>query len=376
MARLYDVAVVGLGAMGSATAYHLAKRGVRVLGLEQFTPAHDRGSSHGRSRIIRQAYHEGPGYVPLLRRAYELWRELERETGRELLLITGGLMIGGRDSEVVNGAAESARLHHLSHEILDAADLRRRFPTLHIADDQTALFEAEAGVLFPEDCVRAHLDRAAALGADLRFETPMLAWRHERDGVQVVAGSDTWQVDRMVVTAGAWAGRVLAQLGLPLQPERNVVYWFDPGVRSADFAPGQFPIFIWDHPERTLYGLPDVHGDGVKVGFHHTGVVVDPDRVQRQVGNDEIAAIRRRIAECIPVLDRPPRAATVCLYTNTPDEHFAIGLHPEYPHLAVAAGFSGHGFKFASVVGEILADLATRGRTSHPIAMFSPDRFR
>lgn len=376
MAGDYDVAVVGLGAMGSAAAFHLAKRGVRVLGLERFTPAHDRGSSHGRSRIIRQAYHEGPAYVPLLRRAYELWRELEAEIDRELLLITGGLMIGGRDSAVVNGAAESARLHSLPCELLDAADLRCRYPMLRVTDDQIALYEAEAGVLFPEDCVRAHLDRAAALGADLRCETPMLAWRQDPDGVQVTTASDTWHVERLVVTAGAWAGRVLDRLGLPLQPERNVVFWFDPGAASGDFAPGRFPIFIWDRPDRTLYGLPDVRGDGVKVAFHHTGDVVDPDRVQRQVSDDEIAAIRLRLAECIPALDGPPRAATACLYTNTPDEHFAIGIDPEFPRLVVAAGFSGHGFKFASVVGEILADLATFGRTEHPITMFALDRFR
>jgi sarcosine oxidase len=370
----YDVAVVGLGAMGSAAAYHLAGRGVRVLGLERFTPAHALGSSHGRSRIIRQAYFESPVYVPLLLRAYELWRRLEEETGRRLLVLTGGLLIGPGSGQVVSGAVGSARLHGLPYELLGADELRRRYPVFRVPDDHLAVHEPDAGALFPEDCITAHLDRARALGADLRFETPLHGWRATSGGVRLSTAGEAFEVDRVVVTAGSWAGRLVADLDVPLAPERNVVHWFDPADRAEDFAPERFPVFIWDDPER-LYGLPDLRGEGVKVAFHHSGEIVDPDRVRRDVGEEEVARMRRRLQACLPALNGRVRGSSACLYTNTPDEHFAIGVPENHPRLVVAAGFSGHGFKFASVVGEVLADLATAGSTKHPLAPFALDRF-
>lgn len=369
----YDVIVLGLGGMGSATAYQLAKRGRRVLGIEQFTPAHDRGSSHGRSRIIRQAYYESPVYVPLLRRAYELWRELEIETDRRLMLTTGGLMIGAADSAVVRGSLGSAREHGLAHELLNSAQIRRRFPAFRVTDE-VALYEASSGALFPEACVAACLDRAAEQGAELVFETPVTDWRAMSAGVEVEAHGVTYRADRLVITAGAWAGKLLADLGLPLVPERNVLFWFDPAANRASFAPGAFPVFIWDQPGYAFYGMPDLDGSGVKAGFHHSGIRVDPDNLDRTVHESETAAIRERLAQCIPDANGPLRSSVVCMYTNTPDENFVIDRHPLYPQVSMAAGFSGHGFKFACVVGEILAGLAMEGRTAYTIDPFRANR--
>ena len=374
MSETYDAIVLGLGGMGSSAAYHLARRGKRVLGLEQFTPANDRGSSHGRSRIIRQAYAEGAMYVPLLLRAYELWRELEMETGRVLMQITGGLMIGDPSSKTVSGALASARQYGLAHELLDSTDVRRRFPAFHV-DREVALYEAVAGALFPEDCVTAHIEQAAASGAELHFETPATAWRAIDDGVEVEAGGQTYRAERLIVTAGAWAGQILAGLSLPLLPERNLIYWFVPAANPEQFAPGLFPIFIWDGPGFPLYGLPDLRGDGPKAGIHHSGVTVDPSDLCRDVHEHEVAAIRQRLQECLPAMNGSLRSAAVCMYTNTPDEHFAIGVHPTLPQVSIAAGFSGHGFKFASIAGEVMADLATDGQTRHPITPFALGRF-
>jgi sarcosine oxidase len=380
-AERYDAIVLGLGGMGSAAAFQLARRGRRVLGIEQFAPAHDRGSSHGESRIIRQAYFESPVYVPLVLRAYELWHELAAESGRELLQTTGGLMIGAESSEVVQGSLESARRYGLPHRLLDTTEIRREFPVFNVTDE-AALYEEAAGALFPEECILAHLDRAAALGAELRFETPVSRWRVTDGGVAVDAGGETHSAERLVITAGAWNGRVLGELGLPLEVERNVLHWFEPHepAQRPAFAAERFPIFIWDRSERSrgsfpLFGLPRLHGEGVKVGFHHSDRMVEPDRLPREVSDAEVAEVRARLREQIPLLDGELLRSVVCMYTNTPDEHFVIGLHPRLPQVAIAGGFSGHGFKFASVVGEILADLAIDGATHHPIAPFAPGRF-
>lgn len=374
MAASYDVIVLGLGGMGSAAAYQLARRGRRVLGLEQFGAAHDRGSSHGRSRIIRQSYIEGPQYVPLLLRAYELWRELELHTGRELLRITGGLMIGRPESATVAGSLASAREHGLAHELLDAATVRRRYPFTP-REDEVALFDPAAGALFPEDGIRAHLTLAARLGGDLRFETPVRGWRSAGDGVEVEAAGERFRAERLIVTAGAWAGRLLAGLGLPLAPERNVLSWFWPQANVERFRSDQLPVFIWEQPGHAFYGLPILREEGVKAGFHHSGVAANPDALDRTVSAAEVAAIRACLRASFGGLDGEPVATAVCMYTNTPDEQFAVGLHPRLPQVAVAAGFSGHGFKFASVIGEILAELAIDGRTRHPLASFRLDRF-
>jgi sarcosine oxidase len=376
---IYDAIVAGLGGMGSATAYQLAGRGRRVLGLEKFHPAHDRGSSHGRSRIIRQAYFEDPAYVPLLLRAYELWERLERDTGQELMTLTGGLMIGRRGSELVSGSVRSAEEHGLPYELLDADEIRERFPPFSPDPETVALYEKKAGFVRPEETVRAHLDRAEALGADLRFEEPVVSWEASEDGVRVETQGGSYEAERLVITPGAWAPQLLADLGLPLEVERQVMYWFEPKNGREPFLPDRFPIYIWEPDDGNwFYGFPSQDGDrGVKAAFYRAGgVPTTPEAIDREVYQEEVDFIRGYLAEYVPDLAGQCLDARACMYTNTPDLHFVISVHPELEQVALACGFSGHGYKFCSVVGEILADLATEGSTRHPIDLFSPARLK
>jgi sarcosine oxidase len=376
---IYDAVIAGLGGMGSATAYQLAGRGKRVLGLEKFSPAHDRGSSHGRSRIIRQAYFEDPAYVPLLLRAYELWEQLEEETDQELMTLTGGLMIGGREGELVSGSVESAEEHGLPYELLDAGEIRDRFPTFSPDPETVALYEEKAGFVRPEETVKAHLDRAVALGADLRFEEPVLSWEASGEGVRVETPEGSYEAERLVVTPGAWAPQLLADLGLPLEVTRQVMYWFEPTGGLEPFLPDRFPIYIWEPDDgNKFYGFPAQDGDrSVKAAFFRAGgVPTTPETIDREVHQEEIDFLRGYLAEYVPDLAGRCLDARACMYTNTPDEHFVISVHPELEQVTIACGFSGHGYKFCSVVGEILANLATEGSTHHPIDLFSPVRLR
>jgi sarcosine oxidase len=372
----YDVIVVGLGAMGSAAAFHLARRRRRVLGLDAFSPGHTFGSSHGESRIIRQAYFEHPNYVPLLRRAYTLWEALQADAGVPLLHLAGGLFVGPADSPLVAGSLTSARQHAVPHELLDAAEIRRRVPVMRPRDDEVGLFEPGAGFLRPERCIEAHLRLARQAGADLRHDEPVRSWQALPDAVEVVTAAGRYRAARAVFTTGAWLGDLLAGpaaasgLRLPLRPERNVVTWLEPMTEREGFTPPRFPVFIWDDgPAGTYYGVPHVERPGVKVGRHGSGEWCKPETVRREVTPADVAPVRRFVARAMPDLDGVAAASSVCLYTNTPDMHFVIDRHPEWPQVAYAGGFSGHGFKFASVVGEILADLATTGRAT-PAADF------
>ncbi len=375
---MYDVIVVGLGGMGSAAAYHLAGRGERVLGLERHAPVHDRGSSHGESRIIRQAYFEGAEYVPLVSRAYELWEELERETGEDLVTPCGGLMIGPENGELVPGSVASADEHGLPYEMLDASDLRRRFPVFEPGPETVALFEKRAGFVRPEATVRAHLDRAGALGADLRFREPVTSWEATEWGVRVRTEDGLYEAERLVVSAGAWAGELLSDLGLPLEVTRQILFWFRPRGGTAAFAPDLLPIWIFEPDDGNMfYSFPVIDGaDTVKAAFFRAdGTPADPNTIDREVHEDEVDFIRRYLDRHVPSMNGELVRASTCMYTNTPDQHFVISTHPDHPRVAVAAGFSGHGYKFCSVVGEILADLSTTGETHHPIDLFSPKRF-
>jgi sarcosine oxidase len=382
MIAQFDVIVVGLGAMGSAAAGHLAERGACVLGLERYTPAHDQGSSHGRSRIIRQAYFEHPAYVPLLLRAYELWERLEHDAGRPLLTLTGGLMIGPPDSPVVTGSVRSAQQHSLPYETLNAAEIRRRFPPFNPGPEVVALYETRAGVLDPEECIRAQLELAARHGAALHFEEPALAWEAAPSGdwVRVTTAQGAYEAARLVIAAGAWAPALLADLELPLAAERQVLYWFEPTGGAELFQPDRFPIWIWEvGPDLDLYGFPAQDGPpgGVKVAFYRTGdeETCTPETIDRSVHPEEIGRMRSALAACMPSLNGELRATLTCMYTNTPDQHFVIGPHPHHPQVVIASPCSGHGFKFASVIGEVLADLALDGATRHPIGLFDIERF-
>ncbi|MFN0130301.1 MAG: N-methyl-L-tryptophan oxidase [Verrucomicrobiales bacterium] len=380
--RTFDTIVLGLGGMGSAAAMHLARAGQRVLGLEQFKAPHDRGSSHGHTRVIRQAYFEHPSYVPLLLRAYELWSELERAAGVELLNLCGGLMMGTESSEVVAGSRRSAKDHGLAHECLDAREIRRRFSAFRIPDDTVAVFETAAGLVYCERAVSAHLSVASRLGADLRFEEAASSWMTTASGgVAVTTPRDTYHADQLVITPGPWAPTLLADLRVPLVVERQVLFWFQPPDGVADFLPQRFPIHIWQRLDgATPYGFPAVDGPdgGVKIAFYRklASEVCTPENVDRRIRDDDLAGMRGTLSEFLPGLNGPLLRASTCLYTLTPDLHFLIGTHPRHPQVRFAAGFSGHGFKFCSVIGEVLADLVLRGVSRHDISLFCADRFR
>ena len=372
----YDVIVIGLGGMGSAAAAHLAGRGARVLGLERFGPAHDRGSSHGGSRIIRQAYFEDPAYVPLLRRSYELFEQLEADSGSDLLTITGGLYLGRPDTPTVAGSLRAAQEWDLPHEVLEAAEIRRRFPTFSPTFGEVGLYEAVAGFVRPEATVTAHLELAARRGAELRFEEPALEWAADGDGVRVTTAAGTYTAGRLVICPGAWAPELLADLGVPLTVERQVMYWFQPHGGVAPFTPDRQPVWIHGAEDLQLYGFPaiDGPGGGVKAAFFRRGEVCTPETIDRQVHREEAAFIALQLRALLPTMPDRLLAAVACMYTTTPDQHFVIANHPRHEQVTVACGFSGHGFKFVPVVGEILADLAVDGTTRHPIALFDPHR--
>ncbi|GGG07761.1 N-methyltryptophan oxidase [Rhodococcoides trifolii] len=371
----YDVIVIGLGGMGSAAAFHLADRGQNVLGLEKFTPAHDKGSSHGGSRIIRQSYFEDPAYVPLLLRSYELWAQLAQESGEEVYRITGGLFIGREDSVTVAGSLKASQQWSLPHEILDAAQVKSRFPAFDLNDDEIALFEAAAGFARPELTVQAHIDLAIKRGATLQFGETVLEWAEIDGGVRVVTDKGSYTAGQVVICPGAWAPGLLEQFGVPIVVERQVLYWFDPVGGTTPFE--HHPIFIHEAADGMQdYGFPAIDGPdgGVKVAFFRKGQECTPDTIDRTVYPEEIEAMRTRVSETLPALDGDCLDTATCMYSNTPDEHFVIARHPDAANVTVACGFSGHGFKFVPVVGEILADLATTGRTEHPIALFDPRR--
>jgi sarcosine oxidase len=365
----FDVIVVGLGAMGSAAGYHLARRGKRILGLDRFAPPHAFGSSHGQTRIIREACFEHPLYVPLVQRAYRLWAELEKESGRKLFQKTGGLMIGKPDSAVVTGATRSAQEHSLPHEVLSAAEVRSRFPALQPTDEMIAVWEPRAGNLFPEICIEAHLTMARNQGADLRGDEPVLSWEEDDGGVRVVTSRGAYHAGQLVLAAGSWIQSLLRNLKLPLAVERQVQFWFEP-KHPDRFQPERCPIHIWEHePRRFFYGFPD-RGDGVKVARHHEGERVNPDSINRDAQPEEVETMRAIVRRFLPDADGPLRSAVVCMYTNMPDGHFFIDRHPAHPRVLIASPCSGHGFKFSSVIGEVLADLLTEGRTPFDLSLF------
>lgn len=371
----YDVIVIGLGGMGSAAAFHLADRGQRVLGLEKFTPAHDKGSSHGGSRIIRQSYFENPAYVPLLLRSYELWEQLKQESAREVYRVTGGLFIGRETSVTFAGSLLASRQWSLPHEILDAQQVRDAFPTFDPNSDEVALYEAAAGFARPELTVQAHLDLAENRGATLRFGETVLSWEESGGGVTVVTDKGTYTAGQVVICPGAWAPGLLEQFSVPIVVERQLLHWFGPSAGTAAYEKN--PIFIHEATDGMQdYGFPAIDGPdgGVKVAFFRKGIECTPDTIDRTVYPHEIEDMQARVLQTVPGLDGPHIHSATCMYSNTPDEHFVIARHPEATNVTVACGFSGHGFKFVPVVGEILADLATTGSTDHPIALFDPRR--
>jgi sarcosine oxidase len=370
----YETIVVGLGAMGSAALAHLARRGRRVLGIEAFARGHELGASTGRSRIIRQAYFENPAYVPLLRRAYALWRDLEQTSGARLVDLVGVLMVGDPAGPVLSGARESARLHGIALEELDAAALSARYPSLRPRAGDAALFEPEAGIVYPEKAIAAQLAAAASAGADMLFESRVTRYRGEADAVVVEAGGREFRAGSLALCAGPWLPRLAAAANLPIRVQRNVQIWFRPEV--SDYAFGRFPAFFVEREagRAPLYGFPD-SGDGVKAALHSHGVVTTPDELERAILPGDVADVRAALHAFAPGAAGEFVAGKACMYALTPDEHFILDLHPGDPRIVLAGGFSGHGFKFAPAVGEIVADLIERGSTPLPIAFLRLARF-
>jgi sarcosine oxidase len=371
----YDVAIAGLGAMGSAAAWQLASRGRRVVGFDRFHPPHAMGSSTGRSRIIREAYWESPFYVPLVRRAYDLWAELELRTGARLLQPTGGLVIGPEDGPLVSGARASARAHGVAHELLSMSEVGRRFPAFQRDDSLVGVLEPRAGVLMPEDCVASMLREAARAGAELRYDEPVLEWEPDGQGVRVRSATGTVRADRLILSAGAWLDADLGRGPLPLSVARQVMFWVRPSGDPGRFEPQRFPIWLWETRTGPVwYGFPDL-GDGPKVARHHGGELTTAAAVARDVAAEEAAPMLEFLGAAIPGLRGPVTDARVCLYTNTPDQHFILDRHPAHEAVLVASPCSGHGFKFAPTIGEALADMVMDRPPRFDLAPFRLDRF-
>ncbi len=374
---VYDVAVVGLGGIGSAALAHCAARGLACVGIEQFGPAHDLGSSHGKSRLIRKAYFEEPAYVPLLERSYDLWRALEAKTGAELLRITGLLTVGQAESQIITGTQGAARKHGLALESLDREEVHLRYPMLELWPDEVALFEADGGVIHPEHSVIAHQRLAQTHGAEIAFGVAMERWRAIDGGFEIfLADGSRIRARKLVLTLGPWFKQTLESLGIPIRIQRNVQAWFTARTRAYDA--GVFPAFLVERKNlpAPLYGVPDF-GDGLKAAFHGFGVLTDAQEIDREIeeGRD-LEPLVRAMEGWMPDSTATPRGATACMYTLTPDEHFVLDRHPQHRDLILCGGFSGHGFKFAPVIGEIVADLASDGGTKHEIGFLSLRRFR
>lgn len=375
--RAYDTIVVGLGAMGSATLYHLAVRGQRVLGLEQFAAGHHLGSSHGDSRVIREQYFEHPLYVPLVQRAYELWRVLEESTGRSLMTINGGLMIGPPDGMVVSGTIRSATEYDLPHEIFTKAELHARYPAFQLADGLVAVLDPHAGYLDPEACNSAHIELAQRAGAEARFEEPVLQWMPDGQGVQVTTPVGSYHAERLLLSGGAWNSEILRDVALPLAVERQVAFWLNPEVSVGSYDKSCFPIYAYEFtPGLICYGFPRLPR-GVKASIMHGGKIVSsPEEVDRTADDSEIEPVRSALRAILPDLaEAPARESSVCLFTNTPDHDFIVDFHPRYPQVLVSSPCSGHGFKFASALGELQADLLTTGTSRFDVSPFRIDRF-
>jgi sarcosine oxidase len=372
---MYDVIVLGLGGMGSATLLHLANRGVRVLGLERFDLVHEYGSSHGLTRIIRLAYWEHPSYVALLRRSYELWWELESRAGEQLLYITGSVDAGPPGSSIFQGALKSSELHGLPHQVLNGDELHRRFPGYGLPRTMQCLYQPDGGFLLPERCNVAHVAQAIARGAEVRFREPVLDWGVTQGHAWVRTTRARYEAGRLVICAGPWAAKLVPELVELAVPERQVLAWLQP-IHPEHFETSTFPVFNLEVEEGRYYGFPSFLVPGFKFGkYHHLGETVDPDTVDREPRPDDEELLRIFARRYFPNGAGPTLMLKGCLFTNSPDRHFILDVHPEHPEVAIAAGFSGHGYKFCSVVGEIMADLAQRGESRHDIGFFKLGRF-
>jgi sarcosine oxidase len=375
LVQKFDCIVIGIGGMGSATVHNLAKRGQKVLGLEKFDIPHAEGSSHGVNRIIRLAYYEHTSYVPLLRRAYEMWSEIETIAGEQILYKTGSIDTAPSGHEVFEGSLESCLVHDLPHEVLDHKQMNDRFPGYHMPPGHMGLLQQDGGFVLSERSIVAYVNAAITEGAEIRARESMVKWESEGEGVRVFTDRGEYTADRLVVTAGAWASGILPSLEKIAIPERQVLAWLQPEDPSL-FTPDVFPVFNAYFEEGRYYGFPVFGIPGFKIGrYHHLEEYVDPNVNSSVVTAEDEEILRSATARYFPKANGTVMTLKTCMFTNTPDDHFIIDLIPGFPQVSVAVGFSGHGFKFASVVGEILGDLALDGKTNHNIDLLRIDRF-
>ena len=375
MSQEFDCIVIGVGGMGSSTLYNLAKRGRRVLGLEQFDIPHAEGSSHGVNRIIRLAYYEHPSYVPLLRRAYELWSEIESVTGEQLLYKTGSIDTAPSGHEVFEGSLESCLLHDIPHRVLNHVQINEQFPGYQLPPGHMGLLQEDGGFVLSERSIVAYANAAMSAGAEIHAREVVTGWESDQGGVRVFTDRSEYTAERLVITAGAWTSGMIPILDELAVPERQVLAWLQP-LDGSLYTPEVFPVFNAYFDEGRYYGFPVFGIPGFKVGrYHHLEEVIDPDSEIKTVTGEDEAVLRSAVERYFPKANGTTMTLKTCMFTNTPDEHFIVDLLPGNTQVAVAAGFSGHGFKFASVIGEILADLAITGETEHNIDLLKIDRF-
>jgi sarcosine oxidase len=372
----YDVIVAGVGGMGAATCWHLARRGQRVLGLERYDIPHTMGSSHGVNRIIRLAYFEHPSYVPLLRRAYALWRETEQLFGEQLLYVTGSLDLGPPSSLNITGALESCHQHALDHEVLDADAVNRRFPGYNVRDPHVAVYQPDGGFVASERAIVAHVTMAQAAGAEIHGREAITGYDVLGSGrVRVSTTRGVYEANRLVIATGGWIGDHVPQLKTTSVPERQVLGWFQPKV-PEHYRVGRFPVSNWSTDVGHFYQFPIWHVPGFKIGlYHHLQERGHADTLSREPTPRDEEVLRAALARYFPDADGPTLSLRACLFTNTPDEHFVIDTLPGAPSVVIASPCSGHGYKFASVMGEILADMATDKVPKFDLSLFKLSRF-
>ena len=375
LSQEFDCIVIGVGGMGSSTLYNLAKRGRRVLGLEQFDIPHAEGSSHGVNRIIRLAYYDQPSSVPLLRRAYELWSEIESVTGEQLLYKTGSIDTAPSGHEVFEGSLESCLLHDIPHRVLNHAQINEEFPGYQLPPGHMGLLQGDGGFVLSERSIVAYANAAMSTGAEIHAREVVSGWEPDQGGVRVFTDRGEYTAERLVITAGAWTSGMVPILDDLAVPERQVLAWLQP-IDGSLYTPEVFPVFNAYFDEGRYYGFPVYGIPGFKVGrYHHLEEVIDPDFAIKTVNSEDEAVLRSAVERYFPKANGTTMTLKTCMFTNTPDEHFIVDLLPANSQVVVAAGFSGHGFKFASVIGEILADLAINGETEHNIDLLKIDRF-
>ncbi|MCA9240343.1 MAG: N-methyl-L-tryptophan oxidase [Planctomycetales bacterium] len=369
---MFDVIVLGVGGVGSAALWRLARRGLNVLGIDQFDPPHNQGSSHGATRLIRQAYFEHPSYVPLTQHAYRLWAELEALSGERLFEKTGILQVGPSDGHVLPGVLRSAREHTLPVEQLTSEQVVERWPAFRVPENLSAVYEQNAGFLHVERSVAACRAAAESSGAQVLVNSLVVDWSYDAQCVRVRTEHEEWHAERLIIAGGAWAGGLLKELGLGLTIRRKSLFWF---AAPAGHSPSDMPPYLFELPEGVFYGLPAIDDLGVKVGDHSAGTLLGkPEEINREIAPEEEAAVQGFLKQCLPGVSDQRTAHSTCYYTMSPDEHFMVDLHPQSPRVAFAAGLSGHGFKFTPVLGEALANLVMDHATDLPVGFLALNR--